>query len=118
VGDVRGDGQHLTVDGIALDDLGVVLDTDRCGQVQDELTKEGEAADVLQVAAPVELVRDGDLVDRLVALGEREAGLVSPGVSLAKEVARPQDPQGLEDRLLVHHERGNDRLFSLDIVRW
>ena len=75
-----GDADHLAVGRVALDDLRVVLDADRRRQVEDQLAEEGEPADLLEPAAPVELVRDGDLVDRLVALPERQAGLVGPAV--------------------------------------
>ena len=95
-----------------------MLGADRRGQVRDELAEEGEAADVLEAAAAVELVGDGHLVDRLVALPEGEARLVGPGVGLTEEIGRLEDGGNLEDRFVVHQEGGDDGLFGLDIVGW
>ena len=48
LGDRHGGADHLAVDGVALDDAGVVLDADGRRQVEDELAEEGEPADVLE----------------------------------------------------------------------
>jgi hypothetical protein len=45
-----------------------MLDADGSRQLGDKAAEEGEAAYVIQPAAAVKLVRDGDLVDGLVAL--------------------------------------------------
>src|SRR6185503_6886581 len=95
-----------------------VLDANRGRQVQYEVRYEAEAAYVFEPPAAVELVRHRDLVDALLAIPQRTAGLVGPGVGLAEEVTCFQNRRDLMYRLGVDHQRGHDRFFGLNIVWW
>ena len=117
VGDLGGSADELPIGRIAPDDAGVVLDADRRGQLADEAREEGVAAGVLQLLAAVHFVRHRYLVDRFAALPEGKTGLVGPAVLIAVEVLGVKDTLDLIDRLAVHHERGEDRLFGLDVER-
>ena len=111
--DLRAGGDHRAVDGVALDDLGVVLDADGGRQVGRDAREERHAADVVELAAARELVGERDLVDGLVALPQREAGLVRPAVLVAVEVLRLDDASRRGDGLVVDEDGGDARLLGL-----
>ena len=115
--DAGGGVDEAAVGGVALDDLGVELDAEAGGQAADDIGEVGLAADLFEAFAAGELVGDGDLVDRLVAVPEVDAGLVDPSVLLAEEVEGLEDRGDLEDRLWINQEGGDDGLFGLGVVR-
>ena len=58
-----------------------------------------------------------DLVDRLVALEEGEAGLVAPAVAADVEVGGLQEVGDLRDRLRVHQDGADDGFLGVGVVR-
>ena len=76
-----------------LDDPRVVLGVRGRRHDGRELGDLRRAADALELAALVELVRERDRVDRLALAVQRERGLVDRPVRLAVEVATPRAPR-------------------------
>ena len=107
----------MAVSGVAPDDARVVFDADGSRQLRHQAGEESRAASLLQALAAGQLVRDGDLVDRLVPIEEGEARFVGPAVLLAVKVLRSHDALDLKDRISIYHERGEHRLLSLDVER-
>ena len=107
-----------------LDDPRVVLGVRGGGDDRGELGDLRGAADALELAALVELVRERDRVDGLALAVERERGLVDGAVRLAVEIGglehlgdgadrRRREQHGAEDRLLRlqvlgRHDGGRD----------
>ena len=77
----------------------------------------GRAADVLELAALVELVDERDRVDGLALRVERERGAVDLRVALAVEVARVEDLADRPDRAGGEHHRPEDGLLGLEVLR-
>ena len=94
-----------------------MLDADRRRQVSDDARDEGQAAGLVELLAARELVCERDLVDGLVALPEREAGLVGPAVLVAVEVLGLDDAFYAADRLLVDEDRCDTGLLGLNVER-
>jgi hypothetical protein len=92
-----------------------VLDADGRRQLGDDAGEETGPAGLLQAAGAAQLVGDGDLVERLTPLPERETRLIDPAVLLSVEVLRSEFAMDFEDGVLIHHDGGEDRLFGFDI---
>src|SRR6185312_1401740 len=73
-------------------------------------------ADLLELAALVELVGDRDRVHRVAVLVELERRPVHPRVRLAVEVARVEDAARSFDRGFREHHRSQNRLFGVEIL--
>ena len=97
--DAGGGVDEAAVGAVALDDAGVELDAHAGGQLAHDVAEEALPARLLQPLLAVQLVGDGDLVDRLVAVPEADGGLEDPGVALAEEVGRGEDGRDLVDGL-------------------
>src|SRR5207248_8809810 len=82
-----------------------------------ELVQADAAADRLELAALLELVRERDRVDGLVLAVELKRGPVDLGVRLAVEVARVEDLADRGDRAGRDHHRAEDRLLGFEILR-
>ena len=82
-----------------------------------ELVDARPAADLLELAALLELVDEGDRVDRLALLVEHEAGPEDDPVALAVEVARVEDLADRSDRARGEHHRAEHRLLGLEVLR-
>ena len=115
--DAGGGVDEAAVSAVALDDLGIELNANAGGELADDIAEIALAADLLEPFAAVELVADGDLVDRLVALPEFAGGLVDPGVLLAEEVGRLEDRRDPGDGLGIDEQGRDHGLLGLDIVR-
>ena len=77
----------------------------------------GRAADVLELAALLELVDERDRVDGLALRVERERGAVDLRVALAVEVAGVEDFADRPDRAGGEHHRPEDGLLGLEVLR-
>jgi hypothetical protein len=76
------------------------------------------AADLLQLAAPLELVTQRDRVDRFSFRVEVERGLVDDAVAPPVEVAGREHFADRPDRTGGEHHRAEDRLLGIEILRW
>ena len=100
-----------------LDDPCVVLGIRRRRHDGGELRDLGRAADALELAALVELVRERDRVDRLALAVESERGPVDRAVRLAIEVGRLEHLGDGADRGCRQQHRAEDRLLGLQVLR-
>ena len=116
-GDLAGSRDQVAQDSLALDDPGVLAGEDGSGRLLGERREVGPAADLLEVAAALQRLRDGDDVDRLATLPQLEHRGVDAAVGLPVEVVRPDDVGHLDDRVAVDEERAEDRLFGFDALR-
>jgi hypothetical protein len=99
------------------DDLRVVAGVGGGRHEPGELVEPDAPADVLQLAALLELVRERDRVDRLVLAVELERRAVDLRVRLAVEVARVEDLADGGDRVRRQHHRAEDGLLGFEILR-
>ena len=76
------------------------------------------AADLLELAALLELVLERDRVDRLVLAVQRERRAVDLRVRLAVEVGGVEDLAHGRDRERRDHHRAEDGLLSLQALGW
>ena len=110
----RGDQQPVRR--VALDDAGVVLDTDGRRQVGDEPGEPRDAAAFVQFSSAGQLVRDGDLVDGFVAFPERFARLEGPAVGVVVEVAGGENVRANVHRRGIDEQRRDHAGFGLGVV--
>ena len=82
-----------------------------------ELVQADTAADVLELAPLLQLVRERDRVHRLALRVEREGGAVDLRVGLPVEVLRVEDLADGSDRARGEHHRPEDRLLGLEVLR-
>src|SRR5262249_61908411 len=75
-------------------------------------------ADLLELAAPLELVAERDRVDRLTLGVQVEGRLVDDPVTRTVEVACRQDFADRPDRTGGEHHRAEYRLLGIEILRW
>ena len=101
-----------------LDDARVVLDVRGRRDERRELRDARGTADLLELAALLELVRERDRVDRLALRPKREARPVDRAVGAAVEVGRVEDLRHDADRGLGEEHRSEDGLLGLEILRW
>ena len=99
------------------DDLRVVAGVGGRRHEPRELVETDAPADVVELAALLELVRQRDRVDRLVLAVELERGAVDLRVGLAVEIARVDDLGDGRDRVPRDHHRAEDRLLGFEILR-
>src|SRR5919201_1485754 len=90
------------------DDARVVAGVPARRHERRELVDSNLAADVVQLAALLQLVDERDRVDRLAFGVERERGAVDLRVALAVEVARVQELTDRPDRAGGEHHRAED----------
>ena len=100
-----------------VDDPRVVRRVRRRRDERGELVDPRPAADVLELAALLELVDERDRVDGLALRVERERGAVDLGVALAVEVAGVEDLADRPDRAGGEHHRPEHRLLGLEVLR-
>ncbi len=94
-----------------------MLNADGRRQFGHNFREEARAARFVEQLAARQLVRHGHLIDRFGALPEREAGFEHPPVLVAKEVFGPDDGVDFVDRVVIDHERSDDRFLGLYIKR-
>ena len=99
-----------------LDDARVVLDVRRGGDERCELGHPRRAADGLELAAGVELVRERDRVDGLALRPQRERGPVDRRVALAVEIGRVEDLGDIADRGRRQQHRAENGLLRLEVL--
>ena len=99
------------------DDARVVAGVRRRGDERRQLVQADAAADVLELAALLELVDQGDRVDRLALRVQRDGGAVDLGVALAVEVARVEDLADDADGAGREHHRAKDGLLRVEVLR-
>jgi hypothetical protein len=87
------------------------------GHEPGELVQPDAAADRLELAALLELVRQRDRVDRLVLAVELERGAVDLPVRLTVEVARVEDLADGRDRARRDHHRAENGLLGFEVLR-
>ena len=98
--------------------LRVVAGAGRRRDERGQLVDADAAADLLQLAAPLELVDERDRVDGLALRVEVERRLVDRAVARPVEVACRQDFADRPNRTGGEHHRAEDRLLSIEILRW
>jgi hypothetical protein len=103
--------------GLALDDAAVMDRVDGCRRQVDEARQVGGAADGVELAAPLEDLRDGHQVDRLPAIVEVKDRAVDRAVVTAVEVLRAEEVCDLDDRVLVDEQGAEHRLLRFDGLR-
>ena len=81
-----------------------------------EARQVGPAADRLQLARPLEGLRDRDDVDRLAPLEQVEHRLEDLAVRLPVEVRGPQELGDLDDRVAVDEDRAEHGLLGLEAL--
>ena len=99
-----------------VDDPGVVGGVRRGRDERRELVHPLLAADVGQLAQPVELVDERDRVDRLALRVQPERGAVDRRVGLAVEVAGIEDLADRPDCAGGEHHRPEDRLLGIEVL--
>ena len=104
--------------GCLLDDAGVVLDVRSGGDQRRELGDAGGAADLLELAPLLELVRERDRVHGLALGPQREAGAVDRAVRAAVEIGGVDDLGDRADRGLGEEHRAENRLLGLEVLGW
>ena len=100
-----------------LDDARVMLDVRGRGDERGELRHARGTADLLELAALLELVRERDRVDRLALRPQREARPVDRAVGAAVEIGRVEDLRDRPDRGLRQEHRAEDSLLGLEVLR-
>jgi hypothetical protein len=120
---VVGDGGDLArrvnqpaQDGRALDDVPVVVHIGAGRHLVGERADVAHAADIFELAAPLELVRERDEVGRLAGLVELQHGLEDRAVGVAIEVVRPQELRDLHHRLGVNQQAAEHPGLCLDVL--
>ena len=98
------------------DDLGVVAGVRARRHEEGELVQANATADLVELAALLELVRERDRVDRLVLRVEGERRAVDLPVRIAVEIGRVDDLADRRDRERRDHHRPEDGLFSFEIL--
>src|SRR5581483_1746828 len=88
------------------------------GDERGELVDPHAPADLLELAAALELVGERDRVHGLALGVEVERRLVDQRVARPVEVARRQDFADRPDRTGGEHHRAEDRLLGIEILRW
>src|SRR5207253_6952065 len=99
------------------DDLRVVARVGGGGHEPGELVQPDAAADRVELAALLELVRERDRVDRLVLAVELERRAVDLRVRLPVEVTRVEDLADGGDRARRDHHRAEDRFLGFQVLR-
>ncbi len=95
------------------DDLGVVLDVGGGGHDVDQRGDVLHPARAVEVAAAAQLVAQGDGIDDVTALGERDHRAEQQPVAFLVEHRVVQDFGRFEGRILVEHHRAEDRLLRV-----
>ena len=83
-----------------------------------KLVEADSSADILELAALLELVDERDRVDRLALRVERECRAVDLRVALAVEVGRVEDLAHRPDRARGEQHRPEDGLLGLEVLGW
>ena len=117
-GDLLAGANEPSQSGCLLDDAGVVLDVRSGGDQRRELGDAGGAADLLELAPLLELVRERDRVDGLALGPQREAGAVDRAVRAAVEIGGVDDLGDRADRGLGEEHRAENRLLGLEVLGW
>src|SRR5439155_19415514 len=87
-----------------------------CGHEGGELVDTDAAADIVEIAALLELVDERDRVDGFALGVERQGGAVDLRVALAIEVGGVEDLADRPDRPGGEHHRAEDRLLGFEIL--
>ena len=95
------------------DDLGIVAGVRGGRYERCQLMDPRASPNVLEISPPLELVDEGDRVDRLASAVERERAPVDSGVALAVEVRRLEDLADDRDRPRREHHRPEDGLLCV-----
>ena len=98
------------------DDPGVMAGIRSRRDERGQLVDAGPSADVLELASLLELVDEGDRVDRLALRVQGERGAVDPGVALTIEVPLVEDLADRGDRAGREHHRAEDRLLGVEAL--
>jgi hypothetical protein len=95
-----------------------VLDVDGSGHHVDQPSEESRSTHLIELALALQLVADGEKVDGLVPLVQRQRGFEDPAVLLAVEVPRLQASAHPDDGVRVDQEPAEDRFLGFDVLRW
>ncbi|MND80497.1 hypothetical protein D3C80_722690 [compost metagenome] len=117
VADLVADADQLTQGGALADDLRVGLDVGHRGGVLGQLAEIGQTAGLGQLPFLVQLLGQGDHVERLVALGQLVDGAEDQAVIVAIEVAIGDQIQHPLPGIVVQHQATDHGLFGLDGMR-
>ena len=115
-GDLAGRSDQVPKDRLALDDPGVLDGMDRGRRLGGQARQERPTTDRLQVAGPLEDLRDGDDVDRFAALEQVEDGAVDEAVGLPVEILWAEELRDLDDRVAVDQDRAEHGLLGLQAL--
>ena len=99
------------------DDVCVVNDVGRGGDLRRQGRQVDQAPHLLDLAPFLELLADGELVDSLAAIEEGDHGRKDPGVRVVVEAALVENLDGAPDRPLIDQHGADDRLLDVDGLR-
>jgi hypothetical protein len=80
------------------------------------MAEESGPSHILQVTQPHELVGNGNLVNGLTTLVERNARGIDSRVNLVEEVVGLERRDDLQNGIRVYEQRAKKRLLRLDVV--
>src|SRR5713226_3717659 len=114
--DVGGDADQVAQEGLLPDGGPVGEEVGRGGRLLHQAREGGGSPDLLQLRAPLQLLRDGEEVHRIVALEEREGGIEDLAVPFLVEVGRLEQLDGLGQALALQQDRPQDGPLRLQAV--
>ncbi len=94
----------------------IVVDIGAGRHLVGERADVAHAADIFELAAPLELVRERDKVGRLAGLVELQHGLEDRAVGVAIEVVRSQELRDLHHRFGVNQQAAEYPGLCLDVL--
>ena len=102
---------------LLLDDPRVVLDVRRPWHSVGERRHVGRAADLVELARSRQLFLQGDEVDRVAALAQRDHAVEDPTVRVAEEIVRVDQLRRVIECFVADQNRAEDRLLCVEAVR-
>jgi hypothetical protein len=76
----------------------------------------GRAANLVELPPSLQLVADGEKIDRLPSLVEDQGRVIDPAMFLPVKVLVLEDSGHTDDRIWVNEKRTQNRLFRFEIL--
>ncbi len=116
VEDLGGRADETAQDALFLDDLGVIGDVDRRGDIVHQRGEIGRSPDLFHPFLILEDVAQGDQVARLVPVGKLDDGGKDLPVGLAVEVGRLQQLQNRVQGQIVQQDAAQNGLLRFEVL--